>query len=124
MRRACSTSLPRTPSAPGSSPSLTPARIATIVALENLWGEWERKADVTGQMTFYGMQSLAVRSMVESGETVLRFVDRPLDSGLRVPFQLQALESDYIDQYRDGIYGDPANTGRRPRKKPSRCGPR
>jgi lambda family phage portal protein len=77
--------------------------------LENLWGEWERKADVTGQMTFYGMQSLAVRSMVESGETVLRFVDRPIDSGLRVPFQLQALESDYIDQYRDGIYGDPAN---------------
>ncbi len=77
--------------------------------LENLWGEWERKADVTGQMTFYGMQVLAVRSMVESGETVLRFLDRPLDSGLQVPFQLQALEADYIDQWRDGIYGDPAN---------------
>ncbi len=77
--------------------------------LETLWGEWERKADVTGQMTFYGMQALAVRSMVESGECVLRFIDRPLDGGFAVPFQIQALEADYIDQWRDGIYGDPAN---------------
>ena len=77
--------------------------------LETLWGEWERKADVTGQMTFYGMQALAVRSMVESGECVLRFIDRPLDGGLAVPFQVQALEADYIDQWRDGVYGDPAN---------------
>ena len=77
--------------------------------LEDLWGDWERKADVTGQMTFYGQQALSVRSMVESGETVLRFIDQPLDGKLRVPFQVQTLEADFIDQWRDGIYGDPAN---------------
>ncbi len=76
--------------------------------LENLWGDWERQADVTGQMGFYGMQALSFRSMVESGETVLRFIDRPLDDVRRVPLQIQCLEADFIDQWRDGIYGDPA----------------
>lgn len=79
--------------------------------LENLWGDWERHADVTGQLGFYGMQSLAVRAMVESGESVIRFIDRPLDDPRRVPFQLQLLESDFIDQWRDGLYGNEGHPG-------------
>jgi lambda family phage portal protein len=72
-----------------------------------LWNDWVEQADVTGLQSFYAMQALAVRSMVESGEIVCRFIDRPIDEGLPVPMQLQLLEADYIDQFRDGIYGDP-----------------
>ncbi len=74
--------------------------------LETLWGEWEEEADVTGQMGFYAMQALAVRSTVESGEAVLRFIDKPFDDPLRVPLGLQLLEADFIDQWRDGVYGN------------------
>ena len=74
--------------------------------LENLWGEWERQADVTGEMGFYAQQSLSVRAMVESGEVVQRFIDRPLDEPHRVPLQVQLLEADFIDQWRDGITGE------------------
>lgn len=79
--------------------------------LENLWDDWERKADVTGRMGFYGMQALAVRSMVESGEAVFRFIDRPFEDPRRVPFQMQLLEADFIDQWRDGIYGNDGQPG-------------
>jgi lambda family phage portal protein len=73
-----------------------------------LWEEWNKHADVTGRMTFYAMQVLAVRSMVESGEVVARFIDTPLNEKTCVPFQIQLLESDFIDHYRDGIYGTAA----------------
>jgi len=79
--------------------------------LDTMWGEWERRADVTGQLGFYGMQALAVRSMVESGESVIRFIDRPFDDPRQVPFQLQLLEADFIDQWRDGVYGDDGHPG-------------
>src|ERR1035437_4645879 len=73
-----------------------------------LWEAWQEECDVTGQLDFYAMQTLAARSMVESGEVVVRFVDREMDetNSISVPVQLQVLESDYIDQFRDGIYGD------------------
>ncbi|MCJ2102447.1 phage portal protein [Methylobacterium sp. E-046] len=79
--------------------------------LENIWGEWDLRADVTGQLTFCGMQALAVRAMMESGESVIRFIDRPLDDHRRVPLQLQLLEGDFIDQWRDGIYGNDGHPG-------------
>jgi lambda family phage portal protein len=76
--------------------------------VNQLWEDWANDADVTGVMNFYSMQALAVRSMVESGEVVIRFVDQEMDDTKtsQVPFQLQILEADYIDQFRDGIYGD------------------
>jgi lambda family phage portal protein len=49
------------------------------------------------------MQELAVRSMVESGEIVIRFLDREYDDGA-VPLKLQLLEADYIDHYREGVF--------------------
>jgi lambda family phage portal protein len=75
-----------------------------------LWNDWVERSDVTGQLSFYAMQALAVRSMIESGEVVTRFIDMELDDNLPVPMQMQLLESDYIDQFRDGIYGDPKQT--------------
>jgi lambda family phage portal protein len=73
--------------------------------VEALWNEWQGQADVQGLMSFYSMQVLAVRSLVESGEIVMRFLDRKQsDVQSAVPLQLQLLESDLIDSSRDGIY--------------------
>lgn len=72
----------------------------------DLWHEWQHKADVQGLLTFDAMQALACRAVVESGEVVLRFVDRkPKDIDSPVPLQLQLLESDFIDHFREGIFG-------------------
>ncbi len=74
-------------------------------------GDWERHAEVTGQLGFYGMQALSVRGLDRVGRERLRFIDRPLDDRRRVPLQLQLLESDFIDQWRDGIYGNDGHPG-------------
>lgn len=71
----------------------------------SLWEDFCKQADVTGCMTFYAMQVLAVRSMIESGEAVIRFIDTPMSDGVAVPLQLQLLECDFIDHFRDGVYG-------------------
>lgn len=66
--------------------------------------EWSECADVEGFLDWPGMQALAVRSMVEGGDTVLRFIDIRLDeAGRSVPFRLLGLEGDQIDTTRDAI---------------------
>jgi hypothetical protein len=90
--------------------------------VEELRKEWQAQVDVQGVHSFYSMQVLAIRSMIESGEVVLRFIDRnPKDVESEVPLQLQLLESDFIDSYRDGIYGmeGGGNTGIRPAYSPA-----
>lgn len=74
--------------------------------VKQLWEDWQDDCDVTGQLDFYSMQALSMRSMVESGEVVIRYIDRQLDGKLAVPFQLQMLEADYIDSYRDGFFAN------------------
>lgn len=76
--------------------------------VNSLWEDWIDEADVTGRSTFYALQDLAVRSMIESGEVVARFVDRELNDSTAVPLQLMLLEADLIDQDREGIF----STGR------------
>jgi len=76
-----------------------------------LWEEWQETADVEGVLTFAAQQALAVHSMIETGEVVLRFVSRTPDElkafGIEspIPLQTQLLEADFIDQWREGIYG-------------------
>jgi lambda family phage portal protein len=65
--------------------------------------EWQYFADACDtpqRLDFYGMQTLTVRTMAESGEAIVRFRPRPVDAGLRVPLQLQMLEADFLDQAR------------------------
>jgi capsid protein len=54
--------------------------------------------DTPQRLDFYGMQTLTVRTMAESGDAIVRFRPRPADSRLRVPLQLQMLEADFLDQ--------------------------
>ena len=66
-----------------------------------------RRADADGLTDFSGLQALIVRSLVESGEVLVRLRERRVDDGLPVPLQLQVLEGDHLDsakteELRDG----------------------
>ncbi|WFS07770.1 phage portal protein [Methylobacterium sp. 391_Methyba4] len=64
-------------------------------AVQALWLEWTDQADSVGAHDFYGLQALAVRGMVEGGETFTRLRTRLLSDGLPVPLQLQVLEGEH-----------------------------
>lgn len=68
-----------------------------------LWEEWGATADITGELDFAGIQALAFRSMIEGGESVLRFIPRRMGEGRAVPLALQGLEGDHLDTSREGL---------------------
>lgn len=63
-----------------------------------LWQQWAETTacDADGMHDLYGLQQLAFRSLVESGECLIRMRPRRPEDGLPVPFQLQAIEADYL----------------------------
>ncbi|MDK4713000.1 phage portal protein [Rhizobium sp. CNPSo 4039] len=64
--------------------------------------EWEENSDIEGVLDYGAQQALQFRSMVEGGDAVLRMVPRPFEgSSHPVPFRLQGLEGDQIDETRD-----------------------
>lgn len=72
---------------------------------------WKRRGETTqcdaaGRLTFFGLQRLAMRTVVESGEVLIRRRRRRPEDGLAIPLQLQVLEPDYIDTSKDGPLGD------------------
>ena len=64
------------------------------------WPFFADGCDTPQRLDFYGMQTLTVRTMAESGEALVRFRPRNAVAGLRVPLQLQMLEADFLDQAR------------------------
>lgn len=62
-----------------------------------LWKQSVKEFDADGQLDFYGLQRLIVRTVFESGECLVRFRYRKAEDGLLVPLQIQVLEPDYID---------------------------
>lgn len=65
---------------------------------QGLWASWQTECDAEGDLDFYGLQSLAARTLFESGEVLVRFRPRRLNDGLTVPLQIQILEGDFLDQ--------------------------
>lgn len=64
-------------------------------AIDALWMAWTDEADGEGQHDFYGLQSLILRSVIESGECFVRFkINR---KNKTVPLQLQVLESEFLE---------------------------
>jgi lambda family phage portal protein len=64
--------------------------------------DWEPVADVEGVMDFGALQALALRSMVEGGDCIVRFIDIGLgDAAGSAPFRLAGLEGDQIDARKD-----------------------
>jgi len=58
--------------------------------------------DADGRQNLYGLQRIAAQSIVEAGEVLIRLRLRDMTDGLPLPFQLQILEADYLDDTRDG----------------------
>lgn len=88
----------------GIRPKATGANAARIMELWRRWGE-TTECDAAGRLTFYGLQRLAMRTIVESGEVLIRRRWRRPDDGLSIPMQLQILEPDFIDTGRHGLTG-------------------
>lgn len=82
------------------SPSDSVAK--TAMGLWKAWGE-TRECESEGRFNFYGLQSLAMKTIAESGEVLFRRRWRLQKDGLTVPFQLQVLESDFLDHSRNLI---------------------
>jgi lambda family phage portal protein len=65
--------------------------------LKDLWDDWVNEADADGGSTYYGLQTLAVRAWLESGEVFLRLRPRRANAPMEsVPLQVQLLESDLV----------------------------
>jgi lambda family phage portal protein len=72
---------------------------------DEVWKEWAESTacDADGRHDFYGLQKLAMRTVIESGEVLIRRRLRRPEDGLPLPLQLQILEPDYIDTTRTGL---------------------
>ncbi len=88
----------------GIRPKPTGRGAKRIAELWKLWAE-TTQCDSAGRLNFYGIQRLAMRTVAQSGEVLIRRRMRLPVDGLAVPMQLQILEPDFIDSAKDGIPG-------------------
>lgn len=81
--------------------------------LQALWSKWAESTqiDADGRCDFYGIQDLVLRTVVESGECIVRRRRRRSSDPLKlaVPIQLQVLEPDYLDESRDQLNTESGN---------------
>jgi lambda family phage portal protein len=69
--------------------------------IDSQWPYFAEKCDTPQRMDFYAMQALVMRTMVESGDAVVRFRPRPPGDNLPIPLQLQVLEADFLDHQKN-----------------------
>lgn len=67
--------------------------------IERAWGYWGYKnyCDVAGKLCFADIERMVAGAMCESGEVFVRLIRRPF-GGSKVPFALQILEADQLDE--------------------------
>jgi lambda family phage portal protein len=72
-------------------------------AIEETWYQWTKAqhCHTAGRLSFHDIERLVVRSVAESGEVFVRMVRQPF-GGSAVPFALEVLEADLLD---DGLNG-------------------
>jgi lambda family phage portal protein len=75
---------------------------ATNVELRKLYADHCAACDYAGQLNKAGLEYLAVCSMLEGGETIIR-KQIVKDRRLPVPLQYQLLEGDYLSHYVNGV---------------------
>jgi len=88
----------------GIIPTITSQNKRTKTRLEELLREHfdTTACDASGMTDLYGLQSLAMATIVESGEVLIRKRLRRAGDNLPLPFQLQVIEPDYLDTFHDG----------------------
>lgn len=59
--------------------------------------------DADGRCNLYGLQRLAMNAVCADGEVLIRIRRRPAADGMALPFQLQMLEADYIDESKETL---------------------
>lgn len=64
--------------------------------LNDLWEDFVQTCDADGVLTFYGMQTLGVRSWMDSGEVFVRKRVRRAPTTLPLPLQVQLIEADFV----------------------------
>ncbi|WP_158812052.1 phage portal protein, partial [Beijerinckia sp. L45] len=72
-----------------------------VVDAFNKWAK-AGGCDQDGQLDFYGLQHLAVREMIEGGEVLIRRSLTKSSKKQDVPLQLQLLEADFLDPFKNG----------------------
>jgi lambda family phage portal protein len=74
-------------------------------AHRNAWQAWAESTacDAEGELDLYGLQALAMRAVVESGECFIRLLSVPTSPRNPIGLSLQVLESDHLDTARNGV---------------------
>jgi len=69
------------------------------------WRRWAESTacDAEGRLDLYGLQALAMRAVVESGECFIRLLPTEVTPGNPIGLRLQVLESDHLDASRIGM---------------------
>lgn len=62
----------------------------------DLWNDFVAVCDADGVLDMFGLQTLAVRAWLESGEVFIRKRPRLPSAGLPIPLQIQLLEADMV----------------------------
>ncbi len=72
------------------------------------WRAWAETTDcdANGLMTFYGLQKLAMKSIVSDGEVLIRKRNRKRRDKLSIPMQIEILEADHLDISRYMLVSD------------------
>lgn len=85
----------------GIKPQSTHPDRAVRERLQMLWLRWTNHADPGGLADFYGLQAMAVRAMVEGGESFARM--RVVPDAAAVPLHIDLLDRDQVslDLHRD-----------------------
>jgi lambda family phage portal protein len=74
-------------------------------AHRNAWQAWAESTacDAEDKLDLYGLQALAMRAVVESGECFIRLLTVPTSPRNPIGLSLQVLESDHLDTARNGV---------------------
>ena len=74
-------------------------------AHRNAWQAWadSTACDAEDKLDLYGLQALAMRAVVESGECFIRLLTVPTSPRNPIGLSLQVLESDHLDTARNGV---------------------
>jgi hypothetical protein len=79
--------------------------LARVPAHADAWRRWAESTacDAERRLDLYGLQALAMRAVVESGECFIRLLPADITPANPIGLRLQVLESDHLDTTRTGL---------------------